>query len=73
MPEPDSPTTQTVSPGLTSEQVGRMGFSWFATVEKALAGILPGLPEAKRRVDVVTHGGASYPYVDPGAEQDTIY
>lgn len=62
-----------VSPGLTSEQVGRMGFSWFATVEKALAGILPGLPEAKRRVDVVTHGGASYPYVDPGAEQDTIY
>lgn len=53
-----------VSPGLTPVQVRRMGFSWFATVEKALAGILKDLPKAKRRVDVVTHGGSTYPYLE---------
>ena len=58
-----------VSPGLNSEQVESMGFSWFATVEDALASILPGLPQELRRVDVVTHGGATYPWVDPGAEK----
>ena len=53
-----------VSPGLTEPQVRRMGFSWFATAEEALAGILKDLPKAKRRVDVVTHGGLTYPYLE---------
>jgi nickel-dependent lactate racemase len=56
-----------VSPGLTEAQVRRMGFSCFATVEDALASILKDLPEAKRRVDVVTHGGSTYPYIEPEA------
>ena len=53
-----------VSPGLTPVQVRRMGFSWFATTEQALASILKDLPQAKRRVDVVTHGGSTYPYIE---------
>lgn len=56
-----------VSPGLTAKQVGRMGFSCFATVEEALGNILEDLPEEKRRVDVVTHGGSTYPYVESKA------
>ena len=52
-----------VSPGLMATQVRRMGFSCFATVEEALASILRDLPEAKRRVDVVTHGGSTFPYL----------
>jgi nickel-dependent lactate racemase len=52
-----------VSPGLTAAQVRQMGFSFFASVEDALAGILRDLPEAKRRVDVVTHGGSTCPYI----------
>jgi hypothetical protein len=52
-----------VSPGLTPQQVQRMGFSSFATVEEALEKILPGLPRQKQRVDVVTHGGSTYPCV----------
>jgi hypothetical protein len=53
---------------LTEEQVRRMGFDYFTTVEEALASILKDLPEAKRRVDVVTHGGSTYPFIEPGAE-----
>ncbi|UCF96591.1 MAG: nickel-dependent lactate racemase [Spirochaetaceae bacterium] len=56
-----------VSPGLSSEQVERMGFSYFRSVEAALDSILKDLPAAERRVDVVTHGGATYPFVGPGA------
>lgn len=52
-----------VSPGLMATQVRRMGFNCFATVEEALASILRDLPEAKRRVDVVTHGGSTFPYL----------
>jgi nickel-dependent lactate racemase len=59
-----------VSPGLTPAQVGRMGFSWFGTVEEALESILEDLPEAKRRVDVVTHGGSTYPCIAPGSEKE---
>jgi len=57
-----------VSPGLKAAQVRRMGFDYFTTVEEALESILKILPEAKRRVDVVTHGGSTYPFIEPGAE-----
>jgi hypothetical protein len=57
-----------VSPGLTAAQVRRMGFAYFASVEEALASILKDLPESKRRVDVVTHGGSTYPYIEQGSE-----
>jgi nickel-dependent lactate racemase len=56
-----------VSPGLTATQVRRMGFSCFATVKEALGAILKDLPEQKRWVDVVTHGGSTYPYIEPEA------
>jgi len=58
-----------VSPGLTDAQVRRMGLDYFSTVEEALESILQGLPEAKRRVDVVTHGGSTYPYMEPRTEE----
>jgi nickel-dependent lactate racemase len=58
-----------VSPGLTEAQVRRMGFDYFSTVEVALESILQGLPEAKRRVDVVTHGGSTYPCMEPEEER----
>ena len=57
-----------VSPGLKAAQVRRMGFDYFTTVEEALESILKILPEAKRRVDVVTHGGSTYPFIEPGAK-----
>jgi hypothetical protein len=53
-----------VSPGLTATQVRRMGFHSFTTVEETLERILKDIPEAKRRVDVVTHGGLTYPYIE---------
>jgi hypothetical protein len=52
-----------VSPGLKAEQIARMGFRAFASVEQALGTILPELPASQRRVDVVTHGGATFPFV----------
>jgi len=57
-----------VSPGLTEAQVRRMGFDYFSTIGEAVESILQGLPEAKRRVDVVTHGGSTYPCMEPEAE-----
>ena len=56
-----------VSPGLTEAQVRRMGFDYFSTIGEAVESILRGLPEAKRRVDVVTHGGSTYPCMEPEA------
>lgn len=56
-----------VSPGLTEAQVRRMGFDYFSTIGEAVQSILQGLPEAKRRVDVVTHGGSTYPCMEPEA------
>jgi hypothetical protein len=49
-----------VSPGLSGQQVQRMGFHSFDSLEAALRSILDRMPEDQRRVDVATHGGMSY-------------
>jgi nickel-dependent lactate racemase len=52
-----------VSPGLKVQQVQRMGFHHFPTVEQALDELRKKLSHQDQRVDIVTHGGATYPFV----------
>ncbi len=52
-----------VSPGLEAHQVERMGFYHFSTVEQALDELRKELSQQEQRVDIVTHGGATYPFV----------
>jgi hypothetical protein len=56
---------------LTEEQVNRMGFGRFESVEEALARIFRELPREKRRVDVVPWGGSSYPYLETEEERSS--
>ncbi len=53
-----------VSPGLKARQVERMGFYYFPSVEEALKEILRNVAEQEQRVDIVTHGGTTYPFVE---------
>jgi len=53
-----------VSPGLKARQVERMGFYYFPSAEEALKEILRNVAEQEQRVDIVTHGGSTYPFVD---------
>lgn len=53
-----------VSPGLEPEQVERMGFVPFVSVEQALEHVLGNNPGQGIKVDVVTHGGETYPQLE---------
>jgi nickel-dependent lactate racemase len=53
-----------VSPGLTEQQVGNMGFSYFESIDAALESIFKELPDQDRQIDVVTHGGSTYPHIE---------
>jgi nickel-dependent lactate racemase len=52
-----------VSPGLKAQQVERMGFCYFPSVAEALKEILRNVQEQEQRVDIVTHGGSTYPSI----------